>query len=555
MATAFESRAAGDRIRSAGPAFRLAAVVALLGVAPLVDNVSRAAQVRFGLVVVFGWLPLTFVLARVGRRAPHPAIEVLALGIDLALLAIVETALAPQPEVYVLVHLLLVAYYTYVGGRRLGFVAGAAGFVLIAASTKGTDHNFDVFAVAVYPIVVGGLVWLLDTAATERWQANEREVRLHEKSDAILTGVAEAVMVTSPEGRIEQWNQASERTFSCPFERAQGRSCADVLGLRMDTRELDCNAGCALLAVHAAKGTAPGSDVEVWRLERTGDRQPLLATALPVIDRDGAVVEVVHSFRDITRLKQADEAKTLFLATASHELKTPLTVIRGFSQMLALPDNSMNEDERGAALRAIDARARQLTGIVDRLLLSSRIESGRIDLTLGTVDATPILYEQVTTRRAATGRDVVLEVDDDLPALEVDPAAFTTIVDQLLDNAVKYSPGGGTIILFATAVGDRVELTISDEGVGMTDEQAAHCFDRFWQAELTDVRRFGGTGIGLYIVRSLVEAMNGRIMVSSRPGEGAAFTVELHRADGRGAGERIPRENAQSTWERTDRRR
>jgi two-component system, OmpR family, phosphate regulon sensor histidine kinase PhoR len=96
---------------------------------------------------------------------------------------------------------------------------------------------------------------------------------------------------------------------------------------------------------------------------------------------------------------------------------------------------------------------------------------------------------------------------------------------------VKYSPGGGAVTLFAAAVGDSVQFTVSDEGIGMTEEQMAHCFDRFWQAELTDVRRFGGTGIGLYIVRSLVEAMDGHISVSSTPGEGSAFTVDFLRAD------------------------
>ncbi len=122
---------------------------------------------------------------------------------------------------------------------------------------------------------------MLDAAAIERWKANDRVDRLHEKSDAILTGVAEAVMVTSPSGRVEQWNHAAELTFGCPFELAEGRSCTDVLGLHIDTRELDCRGGCALLAVHEAEGTRTGSDVEVWRFEPTGDRQPLLATALP----------------------------------------------------------------------------------------------------------------------------------------------------------------------------------------------------------------------------------------------------------------------------------
>ena len=549
IATTFESHTGGDRIRTAAPAFRLAAAVVLVGVAPLVDTASRASQIRFGVIVVFGWLPITAVLWLIGRRTEHPAMDVLALALDLSLLAIVEAVLSPRPEVYVLLHLLLIAYYTYLGGPLLGFVAGAAGFVLIATATKGTDHNFDGFAVAVYPIVVGGLVWLLDAAATERWKASDRVVRLHEKSDAILTGVAEAVMVTSPDGHIGQWNRAAELTFGCSFERAKGRPCADVLALHMATRPLDCSVGCAVLAVHDATGTAAVSDVELWRAGATGERQPLLATARPVVDRDGAIVEVVHSFRDITRLKQADEAKSMFLATTSHELKTPLTVIRGFSQMLMVPDNQMTSEERGTALRAIDVRARQLTGIVDRLLLSSRIESGHIDLELDAVDASPIVLEHVTALRAASSRDIVLELDVELPELLVDAAAFATIVDHLLDNAVKYSPGGGPVIVYATAVDDRVELTVSDEGVGMTEEQVARCFDRFWQAELSDVRRFGGTGIGLYIVRSLVEAMNGSIAVSSAPGEGAAFTVELLRADRPNARTGGARQTAQSAWE------
>lgn len=223
----------------------------------------------------------------------------------------------------------------------------------------------------------------------------------------------------------------------------------------------------------------------------------------------------------------AEEAKTLFLAAASHELKTPLTVIRGFSQMLALPDNQMTDDERATALRAIDLRARQLTAIVDRILLSSRIEAGRIDLTPENVDVVPMIEQLARAAEASTSRAITLQIEAGVPELWVDPKAFSTVVDHLLDNAIKYSPAGGPVILSMRTVGDHVELTCTDEGVGMTTDHAAQCFDRFWQAELSDVRRFGGTGIGLYIVRSLVEAMEGRVSVTSSPGEGSTFTVEL----------------------------
>jgi signal transduction histidine kinase len=237
----------------------------------------------------------------------------------------------------------------------------------------------------------------------------------------------------------------------------------------------------------------------------------------------------------------AEEAKSLFLAAASHELKTPLTVIRGFSQMLALPDNQMTDDERSTALRAIDVRARQLTTIVDRILLSSRIESGRIDLTPEIVDVVPMLEQLVRTAENSTSRVITLDIEHDLPELWVDPQAFSTVVDHLLDNAIKYSPGGGPIVLSMRAAGDLVELVCVDEGVGMTPEHVARCFDRFWQAELSDARQFGGTGIGLYIVRSLVEAMNGHVSVTSSPGEGSTFRVVLTTARALDQG--------QSAWE------
>jgi signal transduction histidine kinase len=121
---------------------------------------------------------------------------------------------------------------------------------------------------------------------------------------------------------------------------------------------------------------------------------------------------------------------------------------------------------------------------------------------------------------------VDLQIDPHVAKVLGDEAALATVFEHLIDNAVKYSPDGGRITVDAAA-GERVEVTVSDEGIGMHPDQTAHCFEKFWQAESTDVRRFGGTGIGLYIVQSLIEAMGGRISVRSEPGVGTSFLVEL----------------------------
>jgi PAS domain S-box-containing protein len=361
--------------------------------------------------------------------------------------------------------------------------------------------------------------------ALETANLYERAVSEKEKSEAILARVGDAVVVTDTRGTVLQWNYAAERITGCEAARAVGGSCGQLLGFRDGDRKLDCSNGCALLSSPARRDPALGQ--ELWREGSDGRRQPLLASVEVVRDRIGVVSEVVHSFRDITRLKEADEAKTLFLATASHELKTPLTVLRGFSEML-LRERDWTDEERRKALEAIERRTLELGRIVERILLSSRIEAGQTKVSTRELDVVPIVRERVEALRAASERDFVLSCEETAPAI-ADGEALTIVIDHLLDNAVKYSPEGGPIEVSVRNEKAWIETTVVDRGVGMDAEQAARCFDKFWQAESSDVRRFGGTGIGLYIVRSLVQAMGGEVNVSSEPGAGASFTFALKR--------------------------
>ena len=364
--------------------------------------------------------------------------------------------------------------------------------------------------------------------ALESANLYEQAIAEKDKSAAILAGVGEAVIVTDPRGQIVQWNPAAEQVVGCPAQDAVGHACGQVLGLRMGDEQLDCATGCALLA---ARDASSPLGVEVWRRRADGRHQPLLASVAVVKDPDGNVADVVHSFRDVTKLKEADEAKTLFLATASHELKTPLTVIYGFAQtLMASPD--WEGADRDQALEAMARRAGELNKIVDRLLLSSRIEAGRAEVHLASVVLDPLLEERVRALAASSGREITLEMaDGPLPAVRADADAVITVVDHLLDNALKYSPLPSPVVLHAEADNRTVRISVADQGIGMDGGDAAHCFEKFWQAESSDVRRFGGTGIGLFIVRSLVDAMGGEVSVVSQVGQGSTFTVTLPRAD------------------------
>lgn len=357
-----------------------------------------------------------------------------------------------------------------------------------------------------------------------------------EKSDAILGRVADAIIVTDGAGKITDWNRAAETIIGISSSDALTKQCSEVLGLHLGERPLRCE-DAAELAASASNRLALG--IEVWRDRGDGRRQPLLLNVSIVAGTDGAISATVFSLRDVTRLKEADEAKTMFLATASHELKTPLTVIKGFAQLLASSRIKTDED-RKEALNTIADRSEELNAIVERVLLSSRIEAGRAEVSVAEHDLAAIVRDRAEAMRGARRREVVVSVDELVPHALVDRSAVETIIDHLIDNAIKYSPEGGPVWVQVGSDDRHVIVSITDPGIGMDPDQVERCFEKFWQAESSDIRRFGGTGIGLYIVRSLAEGMGGSVRAESVPGVGSTFTVTVSRADAKDETEAEP---------------
>jgi PAS domain S-box-containing protein len=530
-------KSAGDA-RRARPSDAMAVkVVARLRVAVAVGAAAagsfmpHVAGRRAALFLVLGlaWVPWASVVLFASDRLDNGwALRGGPAGDVLALFAV--QSLAPEAkEVVLLGYLVVVAFAIYTAGRSFAalLAAAAMAFTLVSQSFTPASARLGMAALGPFSAAVVALLFLFERTATLQARAVARYERLQSKADTILAHVADAVVVTDATGHVRQCNPAAQRIIDRPNPDVIGLPCAEVLGLHAGERLLDCSAGCQLVAL--TDGSDPALGYELWRAERDGRRQPLLANATAVTSGEGRL-EVVHSLRDITRLKQAEEAKTLFLATASQELKTPLTVIKGFADTLVEYDD-LDAETKEVALEAIRVRARELTRIVDRLLLSSRIEAGRVDLALEDVELAPVLEERTVPFALATGRVITCHVPPDLPHVVGNEEALVAVIDHLLDNALKYSPGGEPVAVTATTACDLVRVEVSDHGIGMDTEQASRCCEKFWQAESTDVRRFGGTGIGLYVVQSLVEAIGGRVNVSSERGKGATFVVELRRRE------------------------
>lgn len=481
------------------------------------------------LVIALVWLPWAVLLLVAGSERPGRArhLRLAAYGGPFGDVVIVFAAQCLVPwawGVLLLVDALAVSFAASLWRSRdawvlLGFCVG---LTMLAQAIVAPEDRVATALLAVFALALAGLVVVVGRIARDHRLAAVSSHRFQKKAETILARVADAIVVTDAFGIVLETNPAGERLMGRDDESVVGVPCDRALGLREGERALDCWSGCPLLA--AGSTADAGAGQEVWRLLPDGRRQPLLASAFAVVDEDGGT-EVVHSVRDITSLKEADEAKTLFLATASHELKTPVTVIAGFAEaILRYPE--MPSDRRAEAVEAIRRRALELSSIVDRLLLSSKIEGGRVIVDLHAVDVRAIVIEQANAFGDSTGRHVVLQLSHEALVAQADPLALRTVVDHLLDNAVKYSDGG-PVVLGARLSGDTVVISVSDIGIGMDELQARRCFDKFWQAESTDVRRFGGTGIGLYIVSSLVEAMAGTISVETTVGQGSAFTVAI----------------------------
>jgi PAS domain S-box-containing protein len=282
--------------------------------------------------------------------------------------------------------------------------------------------------------------------------------------------------------------------------------------------------------------------LQTWRGERRevefvsnvyaeGDRQVIQCNIRDITDRKRAEEErrlLLESAQ--TARMEADTANTIkdeFLAVVSHELRTPLTSILGWSEMLI--DGNLDEQASKSALETIVRSARAQRQLIDDLLDISRISTGKLRLDVRPVELAPLIGDIVDSARpAAEARSIHLQTAIDSVKCPVsgDPARLQQVIWNLLTNAIKFTPKGGRVEVRLERVESHVEITVSDTGQGIAPEFLFHVFERFRQSDSSTTRRHGGLGLGLAIVRQLVE-MHGGVVTVESPGEGAGTTVKV----------------------------
>jgi two-component system, sensor histidine kinase and response regulator len=247
--------------------------------------------------------------------------------------------------------------------------------------------------------------------------------------------------------------------------------------------------------------------------------------------------------RNVEQLQQMDRLKSRFLSMASHELKTPLTSISGLSQVLLRrmrrrleqgppSDGEWLAEQQGHVerLELLNSQTSRLGRLIDELLDVSRIESGKLEFLMAPVDVAELVQEVAARLQMTTSaHTIAVETDGDTGPVLADRDHLEQVLDNLVTNAIKFSPEGGTIRVSLRDAGEAVVLSVADPGVGIPPEQLEAIFDLFYQADDPVSRRTGGMGLGLYISREIVTRHGGRIWAESEPNAGSTFNVALPR--------------------------
>jgi signal transduction histidine kinase len=251
-------------------------------------------------------------------------------------------------------------------------------------------------------------------------------------------------------------------------------------------------------------------------------------------DGGGSALGLGILIRDITREKEVDEMKSQLLSTVSHELRTPLASIKGFATTLLRDDVEWDDASRREFLAIIDEESDRLTELIGNLLDMSRIEAGTLRVEVEPTDLRPIVLDTAAEFRVMTHiHDIETNLPSSLPPVMADPRRARQVLRNLVENAVKYSPDGGLIVLTVRARADDVQISVADQGIGIEEQQLPHIFDRFYQVDSASTRKVGGSGLGLSICKAIVEAHHSSLWVESQPGVGSTFyfTLPLARSE------------------------
>ena len=350
-------------------------------------------------------------------------------------------------------------------------------------------------------------------AAIENAQLHA-ETEERAQASLVLDHVGEGVFLVDSIGLVRLWNPAAEAITGIPAAEIVGQP----VGLRIP-------GWAAIDDLVPVAGAANPVDLRPETLPLdVGDRELWI-----LISGVGFPQGTVYAFRDMTEERRLRDLQSDFVATISHELRTPLAAVYGAAMTLQQRSDRLDEEQRARLLGVVYDEAGRLGRIIDGVLWSSRLESGRIEFAIEESDPRAVAESVVEAASVSLPPALSLELvsDPNVTTFAVDSDKVRQVLSNLVDNAVKYSPDGGRIRVTIAQNGRYVRFGVEDEGIGIPAGEQQRIFEKFYRVDPNQTRGVGGTGLGLYVSRELVRRMDGRLWVESQEGEGSRFYVDL----------------------------
>jgi signal transduction histidine kinase len=364
-------------------------------------------------------------------------------------------------------------------------------------------------------------------------QVNQEKQRLN----AIIEQSADGVMILDQSLRITVFNKALSRMTGRPSDTVMGRQHDEVFQWRTLKTEMDLSKALANGwplpgAVHLyVEGDLQRPYAEH---DATNDSETISLgiTYAPLMDTDDRMTNIIANVRDLTRYREEESLQKTFISVVSHELKTPVSIIKGYAGTLRRQDAHWSPDIIEDSLIVIEEEADNLNDLIDSLLEVSRLQAGTFTLEISDDVFLPEVAANVTRkfRSQTKNHPFILQFDEKFPLMMGDERRLTQVLNNLVSNAIKYSPEGGDIIIRGEVHPKYVTLSVQDRGIGIPEHQQHRIFQKFLRLDNALSRKTEGTGLGLYLCKAIVEAHHGRIWFHNNPdGPGTTFTFSLPR--------------------------